>query len=118
MDIARPDQTRRKRIRRTVYGVAGLTAILLITVGVSRLKPAAPGVERSTVWIDSVKRGPMLRDVRGQGTLVPWPRTSRSMGPRFTASIQTVDRSTPGAAGFNRDTPTVINRTAVNPTTP
>jgi HlyD family secretion protein len=49
----------------------GLTAVLLITVGVSRLKPAAPGVERSTVWIDSVKRGPMLRDVRGQGTLVP-----------------------------------------------
>jgi HlyD family secretion protein len=71
MDIARPDQTRRKRIRRTVYGVAALTAILLITVGVSRLKPAAPGVERATVWIDAVKRGPMLRDVRGQGTLVP-----------------------------------------------
>jgi len=71
MDIARPDQTRRKRIRRTVYGVSALTVILLITVGVSRLKPAAQGVERATVWIDSVKRGPMLRDVRGQGTLVP-----------------------------------------------
>jgi HlyD family secretion protein len=71
MDIARPSQTRRKRIRRTLYSVAGLTAVLLITVGVSRLKPAAPGVERATVWIDSVKRGPMLRDVRGQGTLVP-----------------------------------------------
>jgi HlyD family secretion protein len=71
MDIARPDQTRRKRIRRTVYGVAALTAVLLITVGVSRLKPAAQGVERATVWIDSVKRGPMLRDVRGQGSLVP-----------------------------------------------
>src|SRR5215813_9436784 len=71
MDIARPDQTRRKRIRRTVYGISALTVVLLITVGVSRLKPAAPGVERATVWIDSVKRGPMLRDVRGQGTLVP-----------------------------------------------
>src|SRR5215471_1762564 len=71
MDIARPDQTRRKRIRRTVYGVSALTVILLITVGVSHLKPAAPGVERATVWIDSVKRGPMLRDVRGQGTLIP-----------------------------------------------
>jgi len=71
MDIARPDQTRRKRIRRTVYGVSALTVVLMITVGVSKLKPAAPGVERATVWIDSVKRGPMLRDVRGQGTLVP-----------------------------------------------
>ena len=71
MDIARPDQTRRKRIRRTVYGISALTVVLLITVGVSRLKPAAPGVERATVWIDLVKRGPMLRDVRGQGTLVP-----------------------------------------------
>ena len=71
VDIARPSQTRRKRIRRTLYSVAGLTAVLLITVGVSRLKPAAPGVERATVWIDAVKRGPMLRDVRGQGTLVP-----------------------------------------------
>jgi HlyD family secretion protein len=71
MDIARPSQARRKRIRRTLYGVVGLTAVLLITVGVSRLKPAAPGVERATVWIDAVKRGPMLRDVRGQGTLVP-----------------------------------------------
>jgi HlyD family secretion protein len=71
MDIARPDQTRRKRIRRTIYGGVGLTVILLITVGVSRLKPAAPGVERGTVWVDTVKRGSMLRDVRGQGTLVP-----------------------------------------------
>jgi HlyD family secretion protein len=71
MDIARPDQTRRKRIRRAIYGISALMAVLLITVGVSRLKPAAQGVERATVWIDSVKRGPMLRDVRGQGTLVP-----------------------------------------------
>jgi HlyD family secretion protein len=45
--------------------------VLLITLGVSRLKPAAPGVERATVWIDTVKRGPMLRDERGIGTLVP-----------------------------------------------
>jgi RND family efflux transporter MFP subunit len=40
-------------------------------MGLSRLKPAAPSVERSTVWIDTVKRGPMLRQVRGLGTLVP-----------------------------------------------
>src|SRR5712675_2656834 len=71
MDIARPSNARQKRIRRTVYGTAGLTVILLITVGVSRLKPAAPGVERATLWVDTVKRGPLLREERGIGTLVP-----------------------------------------------
>src|SRR3954471_23725891 len=70
MDIARPDQTRRKRIKRTVYGAAAVLAVGAITLGLSKLKPAAPGVERGTVWIDTVKRGPMVRDVRGQGTLV------------------------------------------------
>jgi len=50
---------------------AGLGALVLATVAIGRLKPAAPSVERSTVWIDGVKRGPMLRQVRGPGTLVP-----------------------------------------------
>src|ERR1044071_6957535 len=72
VDIARsPDVKRRKKIRRIIYGAAGLLVIILITVGVSRLKPAAPSVDRATVWIDTVKRGPMLRQVRGTGTLVP-----------------------------------------------
>ena len=71
MDIARPSNLRQKRIRRAVYGAAALSLVGLITLGVSRLKPAAPGVERATVWIDTVKRGPMLRDERGIGTLVP-----------------------------------------------
>jgi HlyD family secretion protein len=71
VDIARPSQARKKRIRRILYGSAALIVIILITVGVSRLKPAAPSVERATVWIDTVKRGPMLRQVRGAGTLVP-----------------------------------------------
>ena len=48
-----------------------LVAVPLITWGLARLKPAAPSVERSTVWVDTVKRGPMNRDVRGLGTLVP-----------------------------------------------
>ena len=52
-------------------GAAGVLALLLITLGLSRLKPAAPSVERSTLWIDVVKRGQMLRQVRGTGTLVP-----------------------------------------------
>jgi HlyD family secretion protein len=71
MDIARPDRTREKKTRRLIYGGLGLAAVLLVTLGLSRLKPAAPTVERATVWVDTVKRGPMLRQVRGLGTLVP-----------------------------------------------
>jgi HlyD family secretion protein len=71
MDIARPDRTREKKIKRLIMGGAGAVVILLITLGLSRLKPAAPSVERSTVWVDTVKRGEMLRQVRGLGTLVP-----------------------------------------------
>jgi HlyD family secretion protein len=71
MDIARPSNVRRKRIKQVAYAGAALAAVLLITLGLSRLKPAAPSVEGATVWRDSVKRGPMLREVRGLGTLVP-----------------------------------------------
>src|SRR5512144_309938 len=71
MDIARPSRAREKKIRRILFGGAGLAAALLITLGLSRLKPAAPSVERATLLIDTVKRGPMLREVRGIGTLVP-----------------------------------------------
>jgi len=72
MDIARPlSYARQKRIRRVAYGAIALLAVLLITLGLSRLKPAAPGVERATLWIDTVKRGPLLREERGVGTLVP-----------------------------------------------
>ncbi|MFL6280214.1 MAG: efflux RND transporter periplasmic adaptor subunit [Vicinamibacterales bacterium] len=72
VDIARsPEVKRKKKIRRILYGGIGLVAILLVSYGVSRLKPAAPSVERSTIWIGTVKRGPMLRQVRGSGTLVP-----------------------------------------------
>jgi HlyD family secretion protein len=72
VDIARPATVaRNKKIRRILYGSAALVVIILITLAVSRLKPAAPSVDRATVWIDTVKRGPMLRQVRGSGTLVP-----------------------------------------------
>lgn len=71
MDVARPERARRRRIRRIAWIVAALAAIPLVTLGLSRLKPAAPTVERATVWLDAVKRGPMLRSVRGLGTLVP-----------------------------------------------
>jgi HlyD family secretion protein len=72
VDIARPPSViRKKKIRRAIYGAVALLAIGAITVGVSRLKPAAPSVDRATVWVDTVKRGQMLREVRGSGTLVP-----------------------------------------------
>src|SRR5687767_13470755 len=72
VDIARsPDVIRKKKIRRIIYAAVALLAIGAITVGVSRLKPAAPSVDRATVWVDTVKRGQMLRQVRGSGTLVP-----------------------------------------------
>jgi HlyD family secretion protein len=72
VDIARPAIiAQQKRTRRIAYGAASLVAVLLITLGLSRLKPAAPSVDRATLVIDTVKRGGMLRQVRGLGTLVP-----------------------------------------------
>src|SRR5215472_332884 len=70
MDVPRGKEVaRRKLIRRIIYIVVIVAAIPLITWGLSRLKPAAPGVDRATVWIDTVKRGPMVREVRGLGKL-------------------------------------------------
>jgi HlyD family secretion protein len=71
MDIAREGIVETKRRRRILLSALGGTAMILATVGLSRLKPAAPSVERGTVWIDTVKRGSMLREVKGTGTLVP-----------------------------------------------
>jgi len=71
MDIARPSNAKKKRIRNVIYAGVGLLAVVLVSVGLSRLKPAAPTVERAVVWPDTVKRGPMVRQVRGLGTLTP-----------------------------------------------
>lgn len=71
MDIARPDFARKRKIRLAIYGAAAIVALPALVVGFSRLKPAAPVVDRSTIWLDTVKRGEMLREVRGLGTLVP-----------------------------------------------
>jgi len=71
MDIARPSNLKKKRIRQAVYAGVGLLAVVLVSVGLSRLKPAAPTVERAVVWPDTVKRGPMVRQVRGLGILTP-----------------------------------------------
>ncbi len=71
MDIPRPDVAAKKRKRRIITISAVVVGVILATIGLSRLKPAVPSVDRSTVWIDTVKRGPMVRQVRGLGTLVP-----------------------------------------------
>ena len=72
MDIPRsPDIARSRRRRRGLLIAAVASAALVMSVGLARLEPAAPSVERSTVWVDTVQRGPMVRQVRGVGTLVP-----------------------------------------------
>src|SRR5262249_50824452 len=71
MDIPRPSNAHKERIRNAISGGVGLLAIAGVSVGLSRLKPAAPTVERAVVWPDTVKRGPMVRQVRGLGTLTP-----------------------------------------------
>jgi HlyD family secretion protein len=72
VDIARPASVaKKKKIRRAMFATAGVVVIIMVSIGVSRLKPAAPGVDRAAVWVAKVERGPMLRLVRGSGTLVP-----------------------------------------------
>jgi len=71
MDIQRPSNARAKKIKRIVYGTVALVLVGGVTYGLSKLRPAAPSVDRATIWPDEVKRGPMVREVRGLGTLVP-----------------------------------------------
>src|SRR5258708_36547078 len=78
MDIPRDESViRNKRRNRILIAIVSVVVLAAITLGVSRLKPAAPGVERSSVWLETVKRGPMLRQVRGLGSLVPVPEDVR-----------------------------------------
>src|SRR5216110_1411852 len=71
MDIQRPSNARAKKIRRIIYGSVAFLLIGGVSYGLSPLRPAAPTVDRATIWPDEVKRGPMVREVRGLGTLVP-----------------------------------------------
>jgi len=71
MDKPREGVAAKKRKRRILIISASALGLVLATFALSQLKPAAPSVERSSVWIDTVKRGPMVRQVRGLGTLVP-----------------------------------------------
>ena len=71
MDVPRAGVAKKKRQKRIMMIGAIVLVLIAATFGLSRLKPAVPSIDRSTVWIDTVKRGPMIRQVRGLGTLVP-----------------------------------------------
>lgn len=72
MDVKRdPAILRRKKIRRAILGGIGIIAIIAISVAVSKLRPAAPGVSATTLWFGTVKRGPLVREVHGAGVLTP-----------------------------------------------
>jgi HlyD family secretion protein len=71
MDIQRPSNAHAKKIRRIVYACIAVVSVAGFVFGVTRLRPAAPSVDKATIWTDEVKRGPMLREVHGTGTLVP-----------------------------------------------
>src|SRR5438094_5786067 len=71
MDVPRAGVAKHQRTRPVIIIAASSLGLILITIGISRLKPSVPSVDRSTVWLDTVKRRPMVRQVRGLGTLVP-----------------------------------------------
>ena len=71
MDVKRPQRKNQRRLKLAAYAVLCVLAVALITYGLSRMKPAAPSVSRSVLLTDTVKRGQMLRQVRGNGTLIP-----------------------------------------------
>ncbi|PYV49528.1 MAG: RND transporter [Acidobacteria bacterium] len=96
MDIARPEFKQQKRRRQILWAVVGLLLLAAVTVGVSRLKPAAPEVERSTVWTNTVKRGPMLRQVRGLGSLIPSQEFTRQIPAETDATVVRI-RMLPGS---------------------
>src|SRR5438046_10464208 len=67
MDVPRPHVAKQKRRKRIIIIAASVLGLIVVTFLLSRLKPAVPSIDRSTVWIDTVKRGPMVRQVRGLG---------------------------------------------------
>ncbi len=96
MDIARPDLQRKRTRRRWVLTLVGLVVLSSVAFAFSRLKPALPTVDRSTVWTDTVKRGPMVRQVRGIGTLVPREDRIRLIPAETEATVVRL-RVLPGA---------------------
>jgi multidrug efflux pump subunit AcrA (membrane-fusion protein) len=87
MDIARPEFKTQKRRRQAIIILVVVICVVGVSIGVSRLKPAAPTVERGTVWTDTVKRGSMLRQVRGLGSLVPSQESVRQIPAETEATV-------------------------------
>lgn len=97
MDIARPDIRKKKKRQLFIWAGIGVVVVAVAAFGVSRLKPAAPTVDRSTIWTDSVKRGPMIRQVRGStGTLVPREDSIELIPAQTDATVVRI-RVLPGA---------------------
>src|SRR5580698_5195592 len=96
MDIARPEFKRQKLRRTIAFAAVGIVVIAALTVVVWRLKPAAPSVERGTVWTDTVKHGSMLRQVRGPGSLVPSQEAVRQIPAETEATVVRI-RMLPGS---------------------
>src|SRR5262249_23360730 len=96
MDIARPEFKEQKRRRQIITASIVIVVVAAITVVVYRLRPAAPTVERGTVWTDSVKRGSMLRQVRGLGSLVPSQESGRPVPAGAGATVVRI-RMLPGS---------------------
>jgi multidrug resistance efflux pump len=96
MDIARPEFKTQKRRRQAIWLSLIVIVVAAATIGISRLKPAAPEVERGTVWTDTVKRGPMLRQVRGLGTLIPSQEFTRQIPAETEATVIRI-RMLPGS---------------------
>jgi HlyD family secretion protein len=90
MDIARTGQAQKRRRRNVLIAAGAVLVIGLITLGLSRLQPAAPTVERQTVWVDTVQRGSMLRQVRGSGTLVPIDSAVRFISAQVEGRIERI----------------------------
>lgn len=96
MDISRPDIRKKKMRRQIAFGAIAIVVLAVVAFFVVRLKPAAPVVDRATIWTDTVKRGPLLRQVRGPGTLVPREDKIRLIPAETEATVVRI-RVLPGA---------------------
>ena len=96
MDIARPEFKEQKRRRQIIMVAVIIVVVVAVALSCSRLKPAAPTVERSTVWTDTVKHGSMLRQVRGIGSLIPSQDAVRQIPAETEATVVRI-RMLPGA---------------------
>src|ERR1700742_1946228 len=90
MDVKREGVAKKKMIRRVIYFTLAAVVVAAGSWQISKLKPAAPSVERATVWIDTVKRGLMVEDRRGLGTLVP--ENIRQVPAQFDSQVAKIEK--------------------------